>query len=134
MASAPECVREVAEQRLSVAELGLSGRGTGTMPSLGVAWQKMHDTTGVFIPNDLQRGWDDPIPVQFELTTPTDATDPQLVALGLIVAGRFTSTTIAGTVPLHELLCLAELPNVTRLDYNDQTGIHVDASPAVSRR
>jgi hypothetical protein len=68
IASAPACVRKVAEARRAAADLRLSGRGHGTLPSLGAAWTKMRDAEGTFVPFDLRRDWDAPVRVSVALT------------------------------------------------------------------
>jgi hypothetical protein len=133
IANAPDCVRKVAEQRLSSAELGLSGRSNGSLPNLGNAWQKMQDTEGSFVPADLRRDWNQPVPVTVLLAAPSDAaTDASLDAVGL-VRGSVIGPVVSGSIPLHQLVCLAELTSVKRIELNDPTRAHVDASPSVSQ-
>jgi hypothetical protein len=127
MAVAPPCVRAVAELRLAVAELRLSGRGHGALPGLGDHWAKMRDTQGSFVPMDLRKGWDEPIAIGLVLTEdPTLEMRTALEAGGMRIAGSGVGTVLWGAVPLHQLVCVAELPFVQQMELNDPTRDHID--------
>src|SRR5258706_56078 len=103
----------VAGARLAFADQML-GHRSGSLPSLGDGQSKLQSAGTV--PMSLDHAWDEPIRIGVQFDSPlTPEMRSELAALKVQI-GSETGQIVFGVVPLHNLICVAQLPFVKSIE------------------